>query len=215
MASPARVYAGLAGDERRARRRARLLEAGLELLGTRGAHATTVTAVCRHARLTPRYFYESFRDLDELLVAIFDSIVGEVTAEARARAADGAGDMRATVRANIAAWVEIASRDPRKGRVAFVEALGSEPLMRRRLETSRRFAELTTEMARRSSGVPARESRGLEVASLVVAGGLIETMVEWLEGGVSRAPEDVVEDFTRACVASLEAAIPRRYAASQ
>jgi AcrR family transcriptional regulator len=189
-----------------------LLEAALELLGTKGAQATTVTAVCRHAHLTPRYFYESFRDLDELLVAIFDAIVAEVTEEVRARVPRG-GDMRAVVRANIAAWVEITARDRRKGRVAFVEALGSEALMRRRLETSRRFAELTTELARTFYGVSADESRGLEVASLVVAGGLIETMVEWLEGGLSRAPEGVVDDFTGACVASLEAAIP--HAASQ
>jgi AcrR family transcriptional regulator len=208
MASPSRVYAGIAADERRALRRARLLEAGLQLLGTKGARATTVTAVCRHARLTPRYFYESFRDLGELLVAIFDATVAELTEEVRARAVEG-GDMRATVRATIAAWVEITARDPRKGRVAFVEALGSEPLMRRRLETSRRFADLTAELARTFYGVSARETPGLEVASLVVAGGLIETMVEWLEGGLARAPEDVVEDFTNACVASLEAAIPQ------
>ena len=208
MAPSARVYAGMAAEERRARRRARLLEAGLELLGTKGAQATTVTAVCRLARLTPRYFYESFRDLDELLVAIFDAIVAEVTEEVRARIPEG-GDMRSTVRANIAAWVEITARDRRKGRVAFVEALGSEPLMRRRLETSRRFADLTVELARTFYGVSARETPGLEVAGLVVAGGLIETMVEWLEGGLSRAPEDVIEDFTNACVASLEAAIPQ------
>src|SRR5918999_5057985 len=56
MAPSARVYAGMAAEERRARRRARLLEAGLELLGTKGAQATSVTAVCRLARLTPRYF---------------------------------------------------------------------------------------------------------------------------------------------------------------
>lgn len=33
----------------------------------------TMTEVCARAGLTERYFYESFRNLDELLVAIFDA----------------------------------------------------------------------------------------------------------------------------------------------
>src|SRR3954454_21644583 len=82
MAEP-RVYGGLAADERSAQRRARLLEAGLDLLGSEGWAATTVTAVCTRARLTPRDFYESFRDRYELVVAICDGIVAEVVERAR------------------------------------------------------------------------------------------------------------------------------------
>src|SRR5258705_353216 len=63
-AAPARRYAGASADERRDERRARLLAAGLDALGTDGHRATTVRGVCARARLTPRYFYESFDDLD-------------------------------------------------------------------------------------------------------------------------------------------------------
>ena len=57
-------WAGLAPDDRRAERRTLLLDAAFELLGTEGWGGTTVRAVCQEARLNPRYFYESFEDLD-------------------------------------------------------------------------------------------------------------------------------------------------------
>ena len=35
-------------------------------------------AVCQGARLNPRYFYESFDDLDALVVAVYDRVVDEL-----------------------------------------------------------------------------------------------------------------------------------------
>lgn len=69
-----RSYGGLSAEQRQAVRRARLLDAGLELLGTAGWTATTMTAVCREAGLTERYFYESFADRDALAEAVFDRL---------------------------------------------------------------------------------------------------------------------------------------------
>lgn len=204
-----RRYGGLPAHERRTQRRQRLLEAGLELLGAGGWRATTVSGVCEHARLTPRYFYESFRNRDELLVAIFDGIVDEVAREVESAIAMAPMTMRGIVRANIAAWVDVASRDPRKGRVAFVEALGSEALMRRRLGATRRFAHVLSEQARTIHGLSAGDQSAHDLAGLIVAGGLIETMVEWLEGGLKRSGAEVVEHYTELCVAAIEAATPR------
>ena len=73
-AARSRRYRGVSGDERRADRRRRLLEAGLQLLGTVGWEQTTMTAVCAEARLTERYFYESFRNREQLLLAVLDGI---------------------------------------------------------------------------------------------------------------------------------------------
>jgi AcrR family transcriptional regulator len=202
-----RIYSGLASDERRARRREQLLESGLDLLGTGGWQAATVGAVCKQAGLTPRYFYESFRDRDELLVAIFDGIIEEVTREIQANLSTGPRNIREAVRANIAAWVKVTTDDRRKGRVAFVEALGgSDALMRRRLDTARRFAQVLSIRLRAVHGISAGERRALDVASLIVAGGLIETMVEWLDDGLDCSAEELVEGFTTLSVATLEAA---------
>jgi AcrR family transcriptional regulator len=203
-----RIYSGLAADERRAERRERLLESGLQLLGTGGWQAATVGAVCKHARLTPRYFYESFRDRDELLVAIFDGIIEEVTLEIQATLSTGPRNVREAVRANVAAWVKVTAGDRRKGRVAFVEALGgSDALMRRRLDTARRFADVLSMRLRAVHGIAEDDRRALDVASLIVAGGLIETMIEWLNGRLDCSANELVEDFTTLCATTLEAAV--------
>ena len=70
MAGVVRPYRGISADERRASRRARLLDAALEEVGERGMAGTTMTAVCARAGLTERYFYESFADRDEMLRAV-------------------------------------------------------------------------------------------------------------------------------------------------
>lgn len=200
----ARTYRGEAAEERRARRRARLLDAGLELLGTEGWQATTVTAICEGARLTPRYFYESFADRDQLLVAIFDGVMEDITREALA-AAPSSGEE--ALQANVAACVKVVTDDPRKGRVAFVEALGSEALMKRRLRAMRRFADRLTDQARAGRRLRKDEARRLQSASLIAVGGLIETMIVWLDGGLDSTAEQVIHDYTRLCAAALSAAI--------
>jgi AcrR family transcriptional regulator len=198
-----RHYGGMAAEQRRAERRQRLLDAGLDLLGRRGWHAMTVTAVCAHARLTPRYFYESFAHRDELLLAIFDGIIASVADEAAATVG-ATPSMEGTIRASITAWVRAASNDPRMARVAFVEALGSEALMRRRIQATRHFAEQLTDQARRL--YPNAVDSSLVMAGRIAAGALVETMIEWVEGRSDRPPENLIEDYTRLCTATFEAA---------
>src|SRR5205807_2521139 len=71
-----RVYAGVEGDQRVAERRARLMAAGLDLLGSaEGDPTLSVRAVCRRAGLVARYFYESFADRDALATAVYDHVV--------------------------------------------------------------------------------------------------------------------------------------------
>lgn len=64
-------------DARRDARRRRLLEVGFELLGGQRSAAVAVRSVCRHAKLIDRYFYQSFADPDELLVAVYDMVAEE------------------------------------------------------------------------------------------------------------------------------------------
>lgn len=207
-----RAYRGEAAGDRRSRRRAQLLEAGLELLASGGWQAATVTAVCERARLTPRYFYESFASRDELLVAIFDSIIDEVTAET---VASGPSNTDELLRATVGAFVKVVSDDPRKGRVAFLEALGSEALMRRRFDRMRWFADQLAQRVRADHRLRSSDSLALETATLIATGGLIEALMVWLEGGLPSNAEQIVEDYTALCSLMIKAAIaPGRRAAS-
>ena len=136
-ATPAtQVYGGVSAAERRAERRAKLMAAALELLGTEGMGRYPVRAVCIQARLTPRFFYESFPDLDALAVAVFDDVVEDTTSHVLVAVADAVRDApedrRAQARAAIGTVVSDLTDDPRRARIVFVEALGNEALARRR-----------------------------------------------------------------------------------
>lgn len=199
-----RTYRGEAAEDRRAGRRARLLEAGLDLLGAEGWAAMTVTAVCERARLTPRYFYESFAGRDELLVAIFDGLAEEITAEVLASEPADTEDL---LRATVAAFVNMVVADPRKGRAAFIEAMGSEALTRRRIEAMHWFADQVMKRARAGRRLRKEQTRRLKTAGLIAAGGLVELITGWLDGELSATPEQIIDDYTRITVAGLAAVL--------
>src|ERR1700761_6709612 len=91
MVSPTgRPFRGVPSAERQAPRRRQIVEAGLDAFGTRGFHLTGVRDVCAAARLTERYFYESFKNREALFLAVYDEAV-ERMREVVTRALDAAG----------------------------------------------------------------------------------------------------------------------------
>jgi len=199
------VYGGIPAAQRRAERRARLLDAGLDVLGTEGWTATTVRAVCERARLNPRYFYESFPTLDDLLVAVFERIADEAMEAVVAAVAANPGKPGATARAAIGGFVELMTEDPRKGRVAFVEAMGSEALMRHRLDTLQRFAELVAAYSSEADEAEAADPEAAQLTAQVLVGGLTEALIAWLDGRLEVSRERLVEHCAELFIAAAGA----------
>ena len=207
MEAGARVYGGVSAEDRRAKRREQLLDAGLELLGTEGWPGTTMTAVCAKAGLTERYFYESFADREALLIAVFDRIAAEAAGAVLAAVEASPREARARTHAAIGAFVGLMTDDPRKGRVAFAEAMGSAALMARRFEAIRTFATLLGDQAREFYGLPAGGNDMLDLTSFLLVGGLAEALVAWLGGELETSREQLIEDCTDLFVATGEAAV--------
>jgi AcrR family transcriptional regulator len=198
------VYGGVSAEDRRAERRARLMAAGLELIGTEGWANTTVRGVCRQAQLSSRFFYESFPDVDALAVALFDELVHEATTAAFKAIALVPQTPTATARAAIATLVEEFTKDPRKARFAFMEAMGSEPLMQRRLGIMRTTADLLATMARQSYPSLPADDTYVDVVASVLAGGFVELMISFVGGQLSISKDQLVDDFVTMMVSSAE-----------
>jgi AcrR family transcriptional regulator len=210
-------WRGVPPADRRAARRDLLLDAALELLGTHGWAATTVRGVCHAARLNPRYFYESFDDLDALAVALYDRLVEELAGQVRA-AVDAAGrDRRAQLRAAIEHTVRFVDEDRRRGQVLYVEALGNEALNRRRVETGLALVEaVERDAAERHGPRPPGVATG-RMSAAVLVGGFSEVLVAWLDGRIAVSRERLIDDATDMFVAlgDATAAIAARRAASR
>jgi AcrR family transcriptional regulator len=202
-----RVYGGVAASERSAARRQRLLDAGLDLLGTDGWQATTVRGVCARAKLTPRYFYESFPDLDALLLAVFDEIGAELAQAVLEAVIPPPGDAPTTARAAIGAAVDVITGDPRKGRVLFAEGIGSEALTRRRLATLRSFASMVAAQGSAFYGIGDAADPLVQTTALMLVGGLAETFMAWLDGSLNVTREQLIGDCADLFVATGEAAV--------
>jgi AcrR family transcriptional regulator len=204
MASATRTYGGVSAADRQADRRARLLDAGLDLLGTEGWSGATVRAICARAGLTERYFYESFADREALLIAVFDRIAEEAIGSVLEAVEEAPDDARAKARAAIAAFVSLMTDDPRKGRIAFIEAMGNEALMARRLETLGTFAGVVSEQSREFFGSEGPSPEDLDLTAHALVGALAELLIAWLGGRLEVPRERIVDHCTNLFVAAAD-----------
>jgi AcrR family transcriptional regulator len=193
------------------------MEAALDLMGTEGWSATSVRAACRHAGLTPRFFYESFEDLDALAIAVFDDIAVQATSAILAAVRDAPPEPAAQAHAAIATFVDELTRDPRRARVAFAEALGSEALARRRLQAMRAMAQLIADHGRLAYGAPPEADTLVEITASLLAGGIAELLIAWLDGSIDATRDELVADCAALFMVTAEgaAAIARERATSR
>ncbi len=177
-----------------------LVHAAFELLADGGSAATTVRGVCARAQLNPRYFYESFDDLDELVVAVYDQVVEELRSRVAAAVPAGGGDPHDAIRAMVDSTVRYVDEDHRRGKVLYVEALGNEALNVRRLQTGFELIELIRrDTARRRGRSAAEPVERLSAAMLV--GGFSEILAAWLDGRIDLSVEQLIDSTTALFVA--------------
>lgn len=182
-------------EERQRERRRLLVEAAYRLLSEDGVAATTVRAVCAEARLNPRYFYESFEELDELLVAVYDDVVVQLATEIADRVRAAGPTLEDSIRCSVAGTVEFIEADRRRGRILYTEALGNEALNRRRMQTGFELVELIQrDRARRDAQFGATEVGRLSAAMLV--GGFSEMLAAWLDDRISLDADALIEAAT-------------------
>ncbi len=192
-----RLYRGVSAAERRDERRERLLQAGLELFGTRGYADSSIRAISAQAGLNSRYFYESFSSREDLLYRLYRRIVRDlavVVIEATAQAESVEAQARAGLRAGWNALTE----DPRKARVIHVEVVGvSERLERLRRDNRHAFANIVVQNGLSFAGDPSRLLMDPTLTSRSLMAAVVDMQVDWLNGDVDASVDEIVEHFTR------------------
>jgi AcrR family transcriptional regulator len=193
-----RAYGGVSAEQRRAHRRAALVAAGVEIIGTQGYARLTVGGLCSQAALNERYFYESFASSEEVLLAVFDEVMAELTTAIVAAIAAAPDETRAKARAAIAAAIELLTDDPRKTRIAFVEPLAAPALNSRRADVGRSFVALIVAQAHQFYGPETALRIGSwgDFAAAHLLGGLAETMTAWVRGDLVISREELIERST-------------------
>ncbi|AFT98068.1 TetR/AcrR family transcriptional regulator [Nocardia brasiliensis] len=198
MATTSRSYGGVPIEQRRARRRAALLDAAQDIIGTSGFAKLTVSGLCTQAKLSERYYYESFTDLDTVFSELFERIVDEIGQAVVAAFVTTSADIRAKTRAAIAAAVDLIADNPRKARIVTVEAQLNPALLQRRAEVMRSFAGIMMAVCAAEVGAEIVENAGdrAEFAATHLLGGLWETTNSWLSGTLPISRADLIDRST-------------------
>ncbi|MDT7636664.1 MAG: hypothetical protein QOC83_952, partial [Pseudonocardiales bacterium] len=203
--SAPRVWGGTTLDTRRDTRRRRLLEVGFELLGGQGSAAVTVRSVCRHAKLTDRYFYENFADRDGLLVAVYQQVAEQfrdamavAVGAAVAEAAPGPVAPEAVARSAVLAFVGLLTGDPRKGRVLLLAPMTDAALSAHAVGLMPMFGELIrVQLAAAPGGAQVTAALDERMTATALIGALSNLFVRWLDGTLEASEQELTDYCVR------------------
>lgn len=182
-------------EDRQVERRKLLIRACFELFGEGGEAAVSVRSVCRTADLNSRYFYESFRDTNELFGAVYDEIVIELGKILFAATREFPDDDRARLRAGIRAVLEFTSADPRRGKVLFAGVGANPAFVSRRIAAKDQLRRLIFTDRRRIDPQP--EPMANEVEAVMYVGAMTWMTRGWAAGELGDDLDLVVDAAVR------------------
>lgn len=193
MTEVVRPFRGVSAERRRDERRARLIDACLDVVGREGVMALRVDGVCAEAGLTKRYLYESFPDLDALLLATADELYAGVYADME-RAIEGHERGPDRARAAAAAVATTLATDRRRGRL-YAESAGHPALRERRAAAIATFAAFVGEHVVTEPATP-----GLALRVRLLVAGANDLMTSMLDGTVDASVDEVVEAIVQVSI---------------
>ncbi|OMC13557.1 hypothetical protein A5735_12110 [Mycolicibacter heraklionensis] len=196
-----RVWRGQTHDVRAQTRRAQLITAGVELMGTGGTAGVTMRAACRDAGLSLRYFYESFSDTDELILAVYDQCNAELLATM-------AGDAGKPAPIHVALDRAIAhfEEDPRRLRILLREPQSSTLLADHRADV---LPGLLGALLGSSGGGGSAEITAAQAMSAsALSGALTALVLDWADGRLNVTRDELLEFATVLVRTELKATIP-------
>jgi AcrR family transcriptional regulator len=190
---PQRQYAGRSAADRRAERRARLVDAGLQMFGTVGYAMSPVGRICKVANLSTRQYYEEFGSREALLIAVYDTINNDsVEAVTKALAEQSGTSLSDQIEIALRTHASHTASDLRKARVAYLEIVGVNPAIEaHRMAWRRRWVTLIGSLLQTAierGDIPDRDYRLAAGAFVGAVNGLLQ---DWCAAD-DRAPLDAV-----------------------
>jgi AcrR family transcriptional regulator len=190
-----RTFRGQSQQERVTQRKRQLLDAGLALFGSRGFHAVSVRDVCGEAKLTERYFYESFQNREALFVAVYGEGVERIRGAIVAAMAKAGSSAEDAARAALYAYFNTLREEPLLARVLLIDSLtiGGEA-GNQTVDSMSSFVEMVS--ATIMGLYP--ELRRHKLDPLWIGNGLVGATVfmaqRWAQGGFAEPVERIVDN---------------------
>ncbi|GEM30983.1 TetR family transcriptional regulator [Nocardia neocaledoniensis NBRC 108232] len=190
MTGVVRPYRGVAAQTRLRERRQRVLEACLDLVAESGVADITVEAIAARAGLSKRYFYESFRDRDAVLVAAFGEALSPMGRELAAELS-ACSCVEERVERTARVLVRTFTSDRRVARL-YTEAPGNGALAQARRQMVDEFTPLLVREVLLGDPADPRAS----ATSMLMVAGTTEVLDRWLRGDLALGDEQFIRMLT-------------------
>lgn len=189
-----RQFKGQSMEERQKERREKLIEAGLQVYGTVGFFSVTVRDVCSEAKLTERYFYESFKRSEELFKAVYLRLIDQLQKNIlQAVMQSGQTNFKLMVNAGLNAMFTSLQNDPRMARILFIDAMLVHEMFGEAIaDTLASFDRMAQAMFTLMFPKETRSQLQLSLISTGLNGYVIHIATRWVMGGFKEPLEDVI-----------------------
>lgn len=193
--------------DRRADRREKFLQAGIEVIGSMGFQSSSVTDICAAAGLARTHFYKEFDNREQLLMSVYDLIQNDVLAAIeRALRSTHNRDRRDIVAATMSACIDALGSDPRRARITYFEMVGvSDVVEEHRRKRRAVWATFIESTLRAEIGADFVPPGGHLLAATAYLGALSELVAEWSRTPPPRPP---VDKLVETMIAVLGAFVP-------
>lgn len=208
-----RVYGGLTGAERQAQRYERFMEAALEVFGTTGYATSSIDDICAEAGLAKRYFYESFKDREDLLYALYERLTEDVITATFSAVAAAEPTLEAQSRAGSEAFFRHLTGDIRRARVQSYEVIGvSRRLEQRRREAMHVYATFLAQTAISLYPEGTTPVFDPDLTAMSATGAFNELLLEWVLGNTTATVDELIDHCARLLVGVTRMAIGTPFA---
>ena len=191
-----RSFRGVSAEQRQAERRRKFVDAGLQLFGTHGFYNTKVRELCAEAHLTERYFYESFKSLEELFAEVYrEAVEGMQQHILMAIMGQSHQGSLALIRAGLEAFLKFVRQDPRVARILFIEV----PQVRMEHgslieETMNGFDRMLTQFGNSLFPPPKNPLIQMDLIAAGLNGSNAHIVSRWVYGGFQQPLEVILEN---------------------
>jgi AcrR family transcriptional regulator len=202
VASVVRPFRGVSAEDRLARRRADLLEAGLDEVAAVGVANLRMRSVCDRAGLIHRYFYEHFKNREELLEALFASMMTDMRIRTAEAVTAQPLDLMARARAALTVFLDCFVEE-RHARL-YAEAASTPALATLKTAAIRRYVDHAVDQVEAVYGKTDKHTRDrVALAALVVCTGQAEAALAWHAGDVPLNRDEYVDTVARVFVTAM------------
>ena len=189
-----RQFKGLSLTERKQARREKLIEAGIATYGTQGFFSVTVKDVCNEAKLTERYFYESFKKSEELFQTVFLKMIEKMQTCLTQAVLMAAPEPNNMVTAGLSALLSAIKDDPRMARIIYIDAMLVQDLHNQATiqETLTQFDRIIQGFVMITMPNAPHSAEEVSLMATGLNGYVTHIIIRWVSEGFKQPLEDVL-----------------------